>query len=97
MSKLGDEIVEGLKQAIAHASGEDVGVRVTVIPVPDVRAIRENLHLSQSEFSDAYGIPLTTLQAWEQRRRNPDRTAAAYLNVIARMPNEARAAFTLNP
>ena len=92
MSQLGKDIIEGLKDALAHASGEANGVRVTVVQVPDVKAIREKLHMSQSEFSQAYQIPLTTLQGWEQGRRNPDRTASAYLNVIARLPNETRTA-----
>jgi putative transcriptional regulator len=67
-------------------------VRTTIINIPDVRAIRENLHMSQVEFSEAYQIPLATLQGWEQGRRNPDRTASAYLNVIARLPTETRSA-----
>ena len=92
MSKLGNDIIEGLTEAVAHASGKATGAGVTVFPVPDAKAVRETLHMSQSEFSQAYQIPVTTLQAWEQRRRNPDKTAAAYLNVIARIPQEARAA-----
>jgi putative transcriptional regulator len=95
MSKLSDDIIEGLTEALAHASGKETGARVTTFHVPDVRAIRENLHMSQSEFADAYQIPLTTLQGWEQGRRNPDRTAAAYLSVIARMPTETRSALQL--
>ena len=91
MSKLGDEIIEGLKEAVAHAKGEATGARVTVVNVPDVRAIREELHMSQAEFADAYQIPLATLKGWEQGRRQPDRTAAAYLSVIARLPDQARA------
>jgi len=42
--------------------------------------------------TETYQIPLATLQGWEQGRRNPDRTASAYLNVIARLPNETRTA-----
>jgi putative transcriptional regulator len=48
--------------------------------------------MSQSELAEAYRIPLATLQGWEQGRRSPDATASAYLNVIARLPQEARAA-----
>jgi putative transcriptional regulator len=65
---------------------------VHVIEVPDVRALREHLHMSQSEFAVAYGIPLATLKGWEQGRRAPDATASAYLNVIAKLPLEAKAA-----
>jgi putative transcriptional regulator len=51
--------------------------------------------MSQSEFADAYQIPLATLQGWEQGRRHPDRTAAAYLKIITRLPAETRAALQL--
>jgi putative transcriptional regulator len=51
--------------------------------VPDVRAIREELGLSQQAFASAYRIPLATLKGWEQGRRQPDATASAYLSVIA--------------
>jgi putative transcriptional regulator len=94
MSELGKALIEGLTEAVAHARGEATGARARVIAVPDVRAIREQLRLSQSEFAEAYHIPLATLQGWEQGRRAPDATAAAYLNVIAAMPDQAKAALT---
>ena len=58
--------------------------------VPDVRAIREGLGLSQNAFARTYRIPLATLKGWEQGRRQPDATASAYLSVIAQLPGEAR-------
>ncbi len=67
-------------------------MRVRVVAVPDVRAIREEPHMTQDEFAASYGIPLATLKGWEQGRRRPDATAAAYLSVIAKLPEEARAA-----
>jgi len=48
--------------------------------------------MSQQEFARAYRIPLATLKNWEQGRRQPDAPAAAYLQVIARRPREAREA-----
>lgn len=92
MSEFEKDLLESLAEAAAHAKGEKTGVRETVLLVPDVKAIREGLHMSQAEFADAYQIPLATLQGWEQGRRSPDRTASAYLNVISRMPAETRAA-----
>jgi hypothetical protein len=50
--------------------------------------------VSQSKFSDTYNIPLPTLKAWEQRRRHPDATAAAYIRTIALFPKETRRAQT---
>lgn len=92
MTKLGEDIIEGLKEAITYTRGQAVGAKTHVVQVADVRAIRESLGMSQSEFAEAYRIPLATLKGWEQGRRSPDATAAAYLNVIARLPQEAKAA-----
>src|SRR5690349_1499887 len=43
--------------------------RVHVVAVPNVRAIRLKLGISQTEFAERYKIPLATLKNWEQRRR----------------------------
>ena len=48
--------------------------------------------MSQQEFARVYRIPLATLKNWEQGRRQPDAPAAAYLQVIAKRPREAREA-----
>lgn len=88
MSDIGKDIIEGLQAAIDYADGKVSEARVHRVAVPDVRAIREQLKMSQQEFSSAYHIPLPTLQGWEQGRRQPDATAAAFLSVIARMPRE---------
>jgi putative transcriptional regulator len=86
------ELLQSLNEALDHAKGKKIGAREHVVEVPDVRAIREKLHMSQSEFARAYRIPLATLKGWEQGRRQPDAPAAAYLQVIARKPKEAREA-----
>lgn len=93
MSKtFGQELIESLKEAVDHAAGHRETAREHRIEVPDVRTIREALGLSQQEFARTYRIPLATLKGWEQGRRHPDRTVAAYLSVIAQMPEEARRA-----
>jgi putative transcriptional regulator len=88
----GQDLIASLTEAVGHAAGDASDVRLHVVEVPDVRALREDLRMSQQEFSQAYRIPLATLKGWEQGRRRPDATAAAFLNVIARLPKEARAA-----
>jgi putative transcriptional regulator len=88
MSTSGEDLIESLTEALAHAKGEPSGVRVQTVEVPDVRAIRRALHMSQQEFAAAYRIPLATLKGWEQGRRHPDAPAAAYLFAIARRPRE---------
>lgn len=87
----GDELIESLNEAVAHASGKSKAGKVHVVHVPDVRGLRERLHMSQQAFATTYRIPLATLKGWEQGRRQPDATAAAYLSVIEKLPTEARA------
>jgi putative transcriptional regulator len=97
MSDFGDELIESLTDALAHARGAKSGVRVHTIEVPDVRAIRRKLRMSQQEFAVAFRIPLPTLKGWEQGRRHPDAPAAAYLQAIARKPREISEALAGEP
>lgn len=60
--------------------------RVTVPETVDVPALRARMGLSQAAFARRFGIDVTALQAWEQGRRRPDRTARVLLAVIAREP-----------
>jgi len=88
MTKFGKDLIASLTQAVEHARGRKKGMRVTVVDVPDVRAIRKALHMSQQRFAVSFRIPLATLKNWEQGRRNPDAPAAAYLLAIRRRPKE---------
>jgi putative transcriptional regulator len=89
MGKFAKELLTSLSQAAAHARGGKVrGLRVTAVEIPDVKAIRRSLRMSQNRFSTAYRIPLATLKNWEQGRRHPDAPAAAYLLAIKRRPRE---------
>ena len=56
------------------------------------KRIRWRLHMSQIEFAKTFHIPLGTVRDWEQHRRDPDRAAQAYLEVIAREPDAVRRA-----
>ena len=55
-----------------------------------IKLIRRYLRLSQSEFAEAYGIPVRTLQNWEAGRREPEEGILSYLSVIADMPDQVR-------
>ena len=85
MSKFGKELIESMQQAAAHADGrKSPGMRVTTVKIPDVKAIRKALHMSQHRFAALYRIPLPTLKNWEQGRRAPD--APARRRSLARPP-----------
>lgn len=86
MGKFSDDLMRGIQEAAAFMEGGKAGSRVHVVEVPDVRAIRRQLHMSQQRFAETYRIPLPTLKNWEQGRRSPDAPAAAYLQAISRQP-----------
>lgn len=87
MSKLGKSLLQGAKEALAYAKGENIKVKVHKVRIPknvDVRAIRTKLHLSRQEFANRYGFSIRTLEKWEQGVRQPEGAARAYLMVISR-------------
>lgn len=91
---LGDLIISGLSEGIAHMRGE-IKLRTRVVDVPDaidVRAIREKAGMSQAEFASRYGFSGRTLQEWEQGRARPDSAVRAYLIVIDRDPDAVQRA-----
>jgi putative transcriptional regulator len=53
----------------------------------DVKAIRSKLSKSQSEFALMIGVSVSTLQNWEQGRRQPEGPARALLRVASVNPS----------
>ena len=94
LSRVGKDVVAGLKEAIAHAGGKIVlPAREYEVPGPvDVRAIRARSGLSQSEFAREYGFSVRTLQEWESGGAKPPSAVRAYFTVIDRNPRAVRAA-----
>ncbi len=85
---LGRNIATAAREVAAHLRGEMVlnHYEITVPDTVDVAALRSRLGLSQVAFARAFGLDLGALQAWEQHRRRPDRTARILLAVISREP-----------
>ncbi len=85
---LGERLLDSMKELRAHLRGE-TQLSETVYHVPpetDVRALREKLGLSQSDFAALFGFNVRSLQDWEQGRRRPEIPIRAYLAVIQRDP-----------
>jgi putative transcriptional regulator len=55
-------------------------------PVPNVKAIRHKLGLSQAAFAHQFGFSVRTVQQWEQGRAVPDLPARILLRVIETDP-----------
>jgi hypothetical protein len=51
MNKFSKDLIKSLGEAADHAEGRTISARLHVVEVPDVRAIRRKLHLSQQEFA----------------------------------------------
>jgi putative transcriptional regulator len=96
MSKLGDELIEAMKEAVEHARGKrrDLVVHHVDVAVPDVRAIRKRLRLTQAEFAVRFGFSVKTIRNWEQGGRQPEGPARAYLRVIERDPEAVQRALS---
>jgi len=89
------ELVESIQQAGKIRRGEKPASRKFVFEPEDVRSIRERLHKSQSEFARMIGVTTSTLQNWEQGRREPQGPARALLVVAAAAPEVVAKALAL--
>ncbi len=72
-----DKLVTSIRQAGAIRRGERRPSRTFDFKPEDVRAIRENLGRSQTEFALLIGVSVATLRNWEQGRRVPEGPARA--------------------
>ncbi len=90
MSRVGESILRGAREALAYARGEETGAvvhRIAVVPAEvDVKRIREASGLSQVRFAATYGFTVDAVRNWEQGRRKPDLAARTLLTVIEREP-----------
>jgi putative transcriptional regulator len=88
MSKLSDDLLRSLGEALAHADGKRTRARTHRIPVKptDIQKARKRLGLSQDQFADAFGVSASTLRKWEQGQRAPTGAAKTLLKIIEREP-----------
>ena len=82
-----EQLVASVKQAGKIHRGETKASRTFVFQPEEIRVIREKLHKSQSEFARMIGVSISTLQNWEQGRRQPEGPARALLVVASKAPN----------
>jgi len=87
MSKMFEDLKQGLSEVDAFLAGKQEGYKVTLPAEIDVKNIRKGLHMTQARFSDAFGFSLDAVKHWEGGRRTPEASARAFLTVIARNPN----------
>ncbi len=81
-----NELLASIKEAGKIKKGKMKPSRVFSYSSPDIKAIREKLHVSQNEFAHMIGVSENTIQNWEQGRRKPEGPAIALLRVTASNP-----------
>lgn len=79
------DLLKSISQAGEIKRGEKQASRAFI----DVKEIRCNLGLSQSQFANLAHISVQTLQNWEQGRRLPQGPALSLLTIIKNRPKEA--------
>ena len=88
MSKSGERILRGAREARAFVRGEAKEGFVVHVPERiDVKSIRAKLAMTQQEFAMRFGFAYDAVRDWESRRRQPDRAARVLLTVISHRPD----------
>ncbi len=80
------ELVESIEEAGKIRKGLVKPFRTFRYRPVDIKRIRNRLHVSQSQFSIMIGVSRSTLQNWEQGRREPEGPAKALLRVVDKKP-----------
>ena len=92
MGKAFESISRGLNEAISHAKGAKVAVKVYKPEAVDVSALRRRMGMTQEQFAARFGFSVATLRHWERGDRAPQGAALVLLNVIKRAPEAVEAA-----
>ena len=89
MSTFGDDLIQSLNEALAHARGE--GPAVVHAPVTP-REVRKQARLTQAQMAPLMGMSLSGYRKWEQGTRRISGPAEALLRLIQKEPEAVRRA-----
>ena len=87
MSTFGEDLIQSLNEALAHARGENPAV---VHPPVTPREIRKQAKLSQAQMASLMGMSTSGYRKWEQGARSVSGPAATLLRVIQKEPEAVR-------
>ena len=94
MSTFGEDLIQSLNEALAHAKGE--GPAIVHVPISP-RDVRMQAELTQAQMAALMGMSLSGYRKWEQGRRRVSGPAATLLRVIKHDPNAVRQALLASP
>ena len=89
MSTFGDDLIQAMTVALAHAKGE--GPAIVHTPVAP-REVREQARLTQAQMAPLMGMSLSGYRKWEQGQRRVSGPAATLLRLIQKEPDVVKRA-----
>ena len=93
MRTFGEDLIQSLDEALAHAKGE--GPAIVHAPVTP-REVREQAKLTQAQMAPLMGMSRSGYRKWEQGTRRISGPAATLLRVIQQEPEAVRRALTVD-
>ena len=87
MNTFGDDLIQSLNEALAHAKGE--GPAIVHEPVAP-REVRRQAKLTQAQMAPLMGMSLSGYRKWEQGARRVSGPAATLLRIMQREPEAVR-------
>ncbi|PCI38460.1 MAG: transcriptional regulator [Elusimicrobia bacterium] len=98
-TKLGRELISGLKEAITFEKGRKK-LRVSTIEIPEparkwkkkeiVKLRKECLNVSQPIFASCLSVTVSAVRAWEQGQKSPGGPARRLLEIVELDPEVFR-------
>ncbi|EJF82552.1 helix-turn-helix domain-containing protein [Bartonella rattimassiliensis] len=87
-NKAKSRILQGAREALAYAKGEaDIAKFGIHIPENvDVKKIRKNIGLTQTQFAARFGFSVGRIRDWEQGRYSVDTSSRLLLSIIENEP-----------
>ncbi|MBN8493933.1 MAG: helix-turn-helix domain-containing protein [Pseudoxanthomonas sp.] len=81
-----DELMQSVEQMDGIARGERAPSREFYVDAAQIKSIRKATGLSQAKLAALLDVQVTTLQNWEQGRREPSGPAKALLKALKNDP-----------
>ena len=80
------ELLESIREAGAVMRGEREAHREMRLEMPDVKAIRKELRLSEEQFARLLGVRPATVRNWQSGKRRPGGAAFVLLRIAEKHP-----------
>lgn len=95
-TEMGQELIQGLHEAIAHIRGSKK-LRTTTVEIPEpakpwkkeqiVQLRKQTFGVSQPVFAGILSVTTSTVRAWEQGQKSPSGAARRLLEIAAMAPD----------